>query len=81
MAELVLGKKGGVWFPSRVTNHTGLPRTPGFSPESSAFWETSQANAVGTVHHPVPRPWAEAGREMKRVQGEAAPPRAPRTVR
>lgn len=52
-----------------MNNSTGLPRTPGFGPESSVFWETSQARAVGTLHHPASGPWAEAGREMEQVEG------------
>lgn len=66
---MVLGKKGGVWLPSRVNNSTGLPRTPGFGLETSVFRETSQARAVGTPHHPASGPWAEAGREMEHVEG------------
>lgn len=52
-----------------MNNSTGLPRTPGFGPESSVFRETSQARAVGTPHHPASGLWAEAGREMERVEG------------
>lgn len=52
-----------------MNNSTGLPRTPGFGPENSVFWETSQARAVGTLHHPASGPWTEAGREMEQVEG------------
>lgn len=52
-----------------MNNSTGLPRTPGFGPESFVFRETSQARTVGTPHHPASGLWAEAGREMERVEG------------
>lgn len=52
--ELVLGGKGGVWLPSRVTS---LPRTLALGTKGSVFWETSQAKAVGTAQLSAPKAW------------------------
>lgn len=74
--EVVLGEKGRVWLPSRVT---GLPRTPSFATKSSVFWEISRAKAVGTAQQqPAPRPDTGLAGGMEQASEEATCTQSPR---